>query len=46
MMPADHLQVSPCLIILRYGKCAADVMVSLCIHLELADVIANVSRLR
>src|SRR4029434_720865 len=42
MMPVHHFQVSPCLIIVKYGKCAANLMVSLCIHLELADVIANV----
>lgn len=46
MMPVHHFQVSPCLIIVKYGKCAANLMVSLCIHLELADVIANVSTLK
>ena len=40
-----HFQVSPCLIIVKYGKCAANLMVSLCILLELADVMANVSTL-
>src|SRR4029434_8530203 len=46
MMPVHHFQVSPCVIIVKYGKCAANLMVSLCIHLELADVIANVSTLK
>ena len=46
MMTVYHLQVSPCLINLKYGKCAANVMVSLCIRLELADVIANVSKVK
>ena len=41
-----HFQVSPCVIIVKYGKCAANLMVSLCIYLELADVIANVSTLK
>src|SRR4029434_450449 len=45
MMPVHHFRVSPCVIIVKYGKCAANLMVSLCIHLELADVIANVSTL-
>ena len=44
MMPVHHFQVSPCVIIVKYGKCAANLMV--CIHLELADVIANVSTLK
>ena len=46
MMPVHHFQVSPCLNIVKYGKCAANLMVSLCIYLELADVIANVSTLK
>ena len=46
MMPVHHFQVSPCLIIVKSGKCAANLMVSLCIHLKLADVIANVSALK
>src|SRR4029434_9026929 len=46
MMPVHHFQVSPCEIIVKYGKCGANLMVSLCIHLELADVIANVSTLK
>ena len=41
MMPVHHFQVSPCLIIVKYGKCAANL-----IHLELADVIANVGTLK
>ena len=44
MMTVHHLQASPCLIIVKYGKCAANLMV--CIHLEIADVIANVSTLK
>ena len=46
MMPVHHFQVSSCLIIVKYGKCAANLMVSLCIHLKLADVIANVGTLK
>src|SRR4029434_5730836 len=46
MMPVHHFRVSPCVIIVKYGKCAANLMVSLCIHLELADVIANVGTLK
>src|SRR4029434_8069674 len=46
MMPVHHFRVSPCVIIVKYGKCAANLMVSLCLHLELADVIANVSTLK
>ena len=44
MMPVHHLQVSPCLIILKYVKCAANVMVSRAYTSttqQLADVIAN-----
>ena len=29
MMPVLHLQVSPCLLILKYRKCAANVMISI-----------------
>ena len=39
MRPVHHCQVSRCLIIVKYGKCAANLMVS--IHLELADVVAS-----
>ena len=46
MMPMQYVQVSPCLNILKYGKCASKVMVGLCIHLKLADVIANVIKLK
>ena len=32
MMPVHHFQVSPCLIIVKYGKCAAVLQVMVWIH--------------